>query len=370
MSDAIADLRERIRAAAADHTPLRIRAGGSKDFYGNTPCGAVLDPRGVSGMVSYEPSELALAVRCGTLLTEIEATLTVHGQMLAFEPPHFGAAATIGGCIASGMAGPRRASVGYTHGGVRDFVLGARLLDGRAQLLSFGGMVMKNVAGYDVARLLAGSLGTLGVIVEVSLKVVPRPRTETTLRFRIDEREALVQLNAWAGRPLPISASAWQSGTLHARLAGSAAAVAAAQAKLGGEALDEPAAERLWLELREHTDAFFGGEAPLWRLSLPPNAAPLELEAAQLIEWGGALRWLRSRRPATQIRARAQALGGHATLFRDPARAPGARVTDAFTPLPPAVLAIHERLRAQFDPAGIFDAGRMYGAPRHADQAR
>ena len=355
MHDALAALAEQIRAAALERTALRIRAGGSKDFYGNSPRGSVLDPRGVCGIVSYEPTELALAVRCGTPLAEVEATLEREGQMLAFEPPHYGPAATIGGCIASGLAGPRRASSGYSYGGVRDFVLGAKLLDGRAQLLSFGGMVMKNVAGYDVARLLVGSLGVLGVITEVSLKVVPKFKLETTLQFTLAEAAALRQLNAWGALPLPISASAWHMDRLRLRLSGSGPAVAAAAAKLGGEAAELATGAQFWQALREQTHPFFSVELPLWRLSVPSSAAPLELGSEQLIEWGGALRWLRSTRTATEIRARAHALGGHATLYRG-----GDRTRDIFTPLAPGIAAIHERLCAQFDPQAIFDSGRMY----------
>jgi glycolate oxidase FAD binding subunit len=274
--------------------------------------------------------------------------------MLAFEPPHFGPGATIGGAVAAGLAGPRRASAGFTYGGVRDFVLGAKLLDGRAQLLHFGGLVMKNVAGYDVARLLAGSLGALGVIVEVSLKVVPRPASEATLRFAIEEAAALAQLNRWAALPLPLSASAWHAGQLSLRLSGSDAAVGAALRALGGERLEQAAAAQFWLAVREQTHPYFGGEEPLWRLSLPPAAPALDAAEPQFIEWGGALRWLRSTRPAAQLRASAQALGGHATLFRGAGRAQG-----AFTPLSPPLAAIHRRLRAQFDPDGLFDAGRL-----------
>lgn len=365
MQAALAAMSEQIRSAAADGKPLRVRAGGSKDFYGNTPRGMVLDPRALRGIVSYEPSELAMAAYCGTPLAEIDATLDAEGQMLAFEPPHFGAGATIGGCIASGLAGPRRASSGYTHGGVRDFVLGAKLLDGSAQLLSFGGMVMKNVAGYDVARLLAGSLGILGVIVEVSFKVVPKPARQITLRLTMDEPAALRQLNAWGGQPLPISGSVWHADSLHVRLSGSQSAIDAASARLGGEAIDGTAATRLWLELREQSAEFFRGDAPLWRLSLPSCAAPLELEASQLIEWGGALRWIRSTRPAAEIRARAHVLGGHATLFRG-----GERTQGVFSPLSPALSAIHERLRARFDPRGIFDSGRLYSRVHDANHAR
>jgi glycolate oxidase FAD binding subunit len=354
MDAALTALGEQIRLAAATHTALRVRAGGSKDFYGNEPRGVALDPRGLSGIVSYEPAELALAVRAGTPLAELEDVLAAHGQMLAFEPPHFGAGATIGGAVASGLAGPRRAAAGFSYGGVRDFVLGAQLLDGRAQLLRFGGLVMKNVAGYDVARLLAGSLGALGLIVEVSLKVVPRPAAQVTLRFALEEAAALAQLNRWAGLPLPLSASAWNAGLLHLRLSGSGAAVNAAVAALGGERLDEQAAAQLWQQIREQTHPYFAGTSALWRLSLPSAAPPLGLADPQFIEWGGALRWLRSTRPAAELRARAQQLGGHATLFRGAERAQG-----VFTPLSPALTTIHRRLRAQFDPDGIFDGGRL-----------
>jgi glycolate oxidase FAD binding subunit len=365
LDPAVAAVAEQIRVAAAERVPLRVRAGGSKDFYGNVAHGALLDPRSVRGIVSYEPSELALAVRCGTPLAELEEALEREGQMLAFEPPHFGGAATVGGCIASGLAGPRRASAGYAFGGVRDFVLGAKLLDGQGRLLSFGGMVMKNVAGYDAARLLAGSLGTLGVIVEVSLKVVPRYQAETTLRFEFTQATALRQLNAWGGQPLPVSASAWHRDMLLLRLSGSASAIAAAVARLGGQVMEPSLATAFWRGLRDHTDAFFSGDAPLWRLSLPSTAASIELGPEQLIEWGGALRWLRSPRAAAQIRARALELGGHATLFRG-----GDRTQGVFTPLSPALNAIHQRLRAQFDPSGIFDAGRMYPQWHRADHAR
>ncbi|MGA2562259.1 MAG: glycolate oxidase subunit GlcE [Steroidobacteraceae bacterium] len=355
MDQAVAAISERIRAAATDRTALRVRAGGSKDFYGNTPHGALLDPRAVRGIVAYDPSELSIAVRCGTPLAQLEAVLEERGQMLAFEPPHFGAHATIGGCVATGLAGPRRAANGYCYGGVRDFVLGAKLLDGQGQLLSFGGMVMKNVAGYDLARLLTGSLGVLGVLVEVALKVVPKPRMEATLRIAMDEATALAKLNEWGAQPWPISASAWQAGTLCLRLSGSAAAVNAARSRLPGESTAQTDAAAFWQGIKEHTAAFFLGDAPLWRLSLPSTAEPLKLDDEQMIEWGGALRWLRCGRPAAEIRSRAQALGGHATLFRG-----GDRSQGVFMPLSPALTAIHRRLRAHFDPAAIFDAGRMF----------
>jgi len=348
MTDAALNgLVERVRAAAAAGTPLAIRAGGSKDFYGNDSFGERLDPRPYAGIVAHEPTELVITARCGTPLAELEAVLDAAGQMLAFEPPHFGAAATVGGCVAAGLAGPRRASAG----GVRDYVLGCKLLTGRGEVLAFGGTVMKNVAGYDVSRLAAGSLGTLGVITEVSLKVLPKPVAEQTRRLELDEAAALQRMNEWAGRPLPISATAWRDGVLHVRLSGARAAVAEAQKSIGGEAVDGAA---LWPALREQTDPFFAGEAPLWRLAVPGTAPPLALAGAQLIEWGGGQRWLRSDAPAAQLRARAAACGGHATLFR------GGPRHEVFTPLAAPIAAIHKRLKAEFDPAGIFNPGRMY----------
>jgi glycolate oxidase FAD binding subunit len=348
MADAaLAELVDRVRAAAASRSPLVIRAGGSKDFYGNESSGERLDPRGHSGVVAHEPTELVITARCGTPLAELEAVLDAAGQMLPFEPPHFGAGATVGGCVAAGLAGPRRASAG----GVRDYLLGARLLVGSGEVLAFGGSVMKNVAGYDVARLAAGSLGVLGVITEVSLKVLPKPVAEATLRLELDEAAALRKMNEWAGRPLPVSATAWRDGALHVRLAGAGAAVGEARQKIGGEPVEGAA---LWRALREHADAFFAGDAPLWRIAVPTTAPALGLAAAQLIEWGGGQRWLRADLPAAQIRARAAACGGHATLFR------GGERRDVFTPLPAPIAAIHRRLKAEFDPAGIFNRGRLF----------
>ena len=343
-------LRERIRDAAARGAALRLRGGGSKDFYGGVPRGEILDTREHAGIVAYEPTELVMTARCGTPLAELEAALAAQGQMLAFEPPHFGGAATLGGCVAAGLSGPRRAAAGA----VRDFVLGARMLDGRGDDVSFGGQVMKNVAGYDVSRLLAGSLGTLGLILEVSLKVLPRPAAELTLRLELPEAKALESLNRWAGSPLPISASAWRDGELSLRLSGARSAVRAAARKLGGEALAGEAAQEFWAGIREHAHPFFSGDAPLWRLSMPSNCAPVALPGAQLIEWGGALRWLRGGTHAT-VRAAAASAGGHATLFRG-----GDKAAGVFAPLAPALLRLHRELKAAFDPAGIFNPGRLH----------
>lgn len=351
MKDCTEIWRERVRRAAASGQALRFRGGGSKDFYGRTPVGEPLDTREHAGVVAYEPTELVVTVRAGTPLAELEALLAGQGQMLPFEPPGFGAA-TVGGCVAAGLSGPRRQAAG----GVRDYVLGVKLIDGRGEVLSFGGQVMKNVAGYDVPRLMVGSLGTLGLLLEVSLKVLPRPVAEASLRFALDERSALERLNTWGGQPLPLSASAWQDGVLTLRLSGAAAAVQAAVARLGGEQLEPTEASAFWLALREQTTPLLAGDAtPLWRFALPTTAAPLGLPGAQLIEWGGGLRWLRADVAMADARARATALGGHATLYRG-----GARDGSIFQPLEAPVLAIHTRLKKAFDPAGIFNPGRLY----------
>ncbi|MFM8767859.1 MAG: glycolate oxidase subunit GlcE, partial [Rubrivivax sp.] len=364
---ALRALIEQVRAARADGTVLDIRGGGTKAWYGQAPQGAPLDVTGLRGISSYEPTELVVTVRAGTPLAELEAVLAEKGQCLPFEPPRFRAVGlgsdaggardltgtaggmvvgTVGGMVAAGLAGPARAAVG----GVRDYVLGATLLNGRAEVLSFGGQVMKNVAGYDVARLLAGSMGTLGVICEVSLKVLPVPVARTTLRFDVGQAEALRLLNAWGGQPLPLSASAWWQGVLVLRLAGAAAAVDAAVARLGGEVVDPAMADAFWTGLRDQNDEFFvqagqamllstevastlqlprlqagaaqgaaqgaveaaappeplagsaaaalspqahlSAPAALWRLSVPSVAPPLALEGNTLVEWGGAQRWL------------------------------------------------------------------------------
>lgn len=356
MSDFIEQWRERVRAAAETETPLELRGGGTKAFYGRKPVGEVLDTRAHCGVVNYEPTELVVTVRAGTPIAELEALLAERKQMLAFEPPHYGEGATVGGCVAAGLSGPRRANAGA----VRDFVLGVKILDGRGEVLSFGGQVMKNVAGYDVSRVIAGSLGTLGLILEVSLKVLPRPVAETTLRFELNEADAIARLNDWGAQPLPLSASAWRDGTLTLRLSGAEAAVRAAERRLGGEATPAPVADAFWRGVREHDDDFFapvadGAESVLWRLSLPSSAAPLKLAASQFIEWGGALRWLRSDAPGGRIRERVASLGGHATAFRG-----GDRDGEIFQPLPAPLMAIHRRLKAAFDPAGIFNLGRLY----------
>jgi glycolate oxidase FAD binding subunit len=348
MEQALQEFRDRIAAASAARSALRIRGGGTKDWYGQALQGEILDTRAYGGIVAYDPTELVITARCGTPLTEIETALEEKNQMLAFEPPHFGAGATAGGVVASGLSGPRRQAAGA----LRDFVLGAVLMNGKGEVLHFGGQVMKNVAGYDVSRLLAGSMGTLGLLLEVSLKVLPKPFAETTLQLAMPQDDAIRRLNEWGGQPLPLSASAWHDGKLMVRLSGAQAAVRAARMKIGGDEL--PQAPAFWSGLREQRHGFFSSSA-LWRLSVPSVTAPLALPGEQLIEWGGAQRWLKTDADAAVIRAAAEKAGGHASLFKG-----GDKQAGVFHPLAPAVAKIHRNLKNAFDPAGIFNPGRMY----------
>jgi glycolate oxidase FAD binding subunit len=341
-----------IRGAHDAHTPLRVRGAGSKDFYGGMLAGEVLDVSGYQGIVAYEPTELYITAKCGTPLAEIEALLADKGQMLAFEPPHF-SGATLGGCVAAGLSGPRRQQAGA----VRDFMLGVKLIDGSGQMLDFGGQVMKNVAGYDVSRLLAGSLGTLGVLAEVTLKALPQPVAEQTLVFDMNEAEAIARLNQWGGQPLPISASFWYEGQLWLRLSGARAAVVAARGKLGGAVAVD--AEKHWISVREQTHPAFSTPV-LWRLALPSTAPAPGLDNLRAIEWGGALRWYagESGERHDAVRGAAARLGGHAVLYRAPE---SLRCREgAFAPLAPALLALHRRLKKSFDPRGILNPGRLY----------
>jgi len=355
---ALQALVDRVRAARVDRTRLAIRGGGSKDFYGEAAQGETLDVTGLRGVSSYEPTELVVTARCGTPLAELEAMLAERGQCLPFEPPHFGRAATVGGMVAAGLAGPPRAAVG----GVRDYVLGATLLSGRAEVLSFGGQVIKNVAGYDVSRILAGSMGALGVVCEVSLKVLPRARATATLRFETGQAAAIERMSVWAGQPLPVNASAWWNDTLVVRLQGAMAAVDAAVARLGGERIGADPASAFWVGLREQTDEFFAGAlresqdnpaSRLWRLSLPQTTPPLALPGESLLEWGGAQRWLVSAAPVATVRDAAARAGGHATVFR------GDKADGVFTSPAPALALIQRRLVQAFDPDGVYAGGRL-----------
>jgi glycolate oxidase FAD binding subunit len=354
----LARMIDQVDHASAHNLPLDIRGGGTKFFYGGLPKGEALDVSGLAGISSYEPTELVVTARAGTPLADLESALEEHGQCLAFEPPRFSAGGTVGGMVAAGLSGPARANLGS----VRDHLLGVTLLNGRGELLTFGGQVAKNVAGYDVSRLIAGSLGILGVICEASLKVLPVCRATATLCFDWDEAQALEQLKIWAAQPLPISGSAWHDGRLFVRLAGASAAVSAACSKLGGSPVAPDAATAWWLSVRDQTEKFFDlseaeldrGEC-LWRLSLPAAAAPVQLPGRQFIEWHGAERWWRTSAAAAQVRAAAALPGGHATLVRGADKSGG-----VFMPLSAVLMRIHQGLKQAFDPARIFNPGRLY----------
>ena len=389
--DLLADYARRIRAAAAEGRSLHVRGGGSKDFYGNGPAapglsGAaespeVLDTRGWHGILAYEPSELVITARAGTPLALLQQTLAEAGQYLPCESPLFGSA-TLGGMVAAGLSGPGRMAAGA----VRDFVLGATLMDGQGEIKRFGGTVMKNVAGYDVARALTGSMGTLGLLLDLSVKTLPLAPAEATLCFELDQPGMIEQLNRWSAQPLPLSASLWQwrdgAGVLHLRLRGAQAAVAAACQRLGGERLDDSAATQLWDDVREQRHRWFSPQGKpqdscsedLWRIAVPSTTPALDLDGPTLIEWAGGLRWLRvavssvaeRMAQAALIRATAERVGGHATLFRRASLAAegatGPAEPEAFHPLKPAMMALQQRLKHAFDPHRVFNRGRLYRA--------
>lgn len=376
MDTGLHKIQDRLRAAVADRVPLRLCGGGSKDFHALSRQGERLELRGLAGILSYEPSELVITARAGTRLAELEAVLADSGQCLPFEPPNYpdasGQGATLGGMLAAGWSGPARASVGA----VRDYVLGVELFNGRAELLRYGGQVMKNVAGYDISRLMAGSWGTLGVITEVSLKVLPRAMAQATICFPDTQTQALERLHAWGAQPLPLNASCWEAGPLQAgprqagrlwlRLRGAAAAVAAASQSLGGSLVEAELAQAFWAGCREQTLPWFAqreAEHCLWRLSVPQTAAALPADIGpQLIEWHGGLRWVQARRSAGPgLQALARELGGQASLYR-----PEAGVAYSAAPvLEPATAALqqlHLRIKQAFDPAGILNPGRTCAA--------
>nr|VFK41788.1 MAG: glycolate oxidase FAD binding subunit [Candidatus Kentron sp. TC] len=355
-NDLGARLREMVVAAAdgaRERGPFRILGGGTKPFLGREATGAPLPVADHRGIIDYQPKELVITARCGARLAEIEAVLAERGQMLAFEPPHFGEEATLGGTIAGGLSGPRRPYAGAA----RDFVLGVRLLNGRGEILRFGGQVMKNVAGYDVSRTMVGALGTLGILLDVSLRVLPMPAEEMTLVREHSPEEAIDLMNRWAARPLPLSGACFDGERLYARLSGSASATRLARERLGGELLDGDG-DAFWRAAREQRHGFFPGvtaSEPLWRLSTPPATPPLSLAGRWFIEWGGGQRWLRTDASAHAIRSAARAVGGHATLFRG-----GDRKSEVFHPLDRKLAELHGRIKRAFDPHGLFNPGRMY----------
>ena len=362
-TDFILATSERVRQAAASGSCLRIRGGGSKDFYGEALEGELLETAALNGVVSYEPSELVVTALAGTPLAELEALLLAQGQCLAFEPPHFSPNSTVGGMVAAGLSGPARASVGA----VRDFVLGVKLINGKGEHLTFGGQVMKNVAGYDVSRLMVGAMGTLGLLTEVSLKVLPVAPLEATLKFEMSQAQALMQLNTWGGQPLPLNASCWLDengvGTLYLRLRGAVAAVESACTKLGGERMPQAQTASDWKLCRDQQLPWFTERTDtqdLWRLSVPQTTPVLDLPDSPLIEWHGGQRWVRAdESQGTQVRALAQNANGHATLFIA-ACARKKAATARFDTLKPPLDRIHRELKREFDPAGVFNPHRMH----------
>lgn len=343
-------LADRVREAAETGAPLNISGGGSKIFYGRTPVGEPLDVSPHRGIVNYEPTELVLTARAGTPLTELEAALSEAGQMMPFDPPRFGGDATLGGAISAGLSGPGRP----WRGAARDLVLGVRLINGHGEHLRFGGEVMKNVAGYDVSRVVTGAMGTLGVITEVSMKVLPAPEAEVTLRLECDNREGAARVEQGYRKGLPVSGAAHDGEHLYLRLSGARSAVDGGADLIGGDRMD-PGAD-WWQALRDQTHPFFTADGPpLWRISLPPLAPDLNLAGSMLLDWNGQLRWLRTDADAEHIRRETSALGGHATLFRG-----GEREGAVFHPLPAPLMTLHRRMKNAFDPAGLFNPGRLY----------
>jgi glycolate oxidase FAD binding subunit len=370
-TELISSIVAQVRAAAAAGTALCLRGGGSKDFYGESLQGDILDTTALKGVVSYEPTELVVTALAGTPLAELEALLLAQGQCLPFEPPHFnpssgiaaGSVATVGGMVAAGLSGPARASVGA----VRDYVLGVKLINGKGEHVSFGGQVMKNVAGYDVSRLMVGSMGTLGLLLEVSLKVLPVAPLEATLRFDMSQAQALTQLHSWGGQPLPLNASCWLEesgkGALYLRLRGALAAVEAACDKLGGQRLSNSQAAADWQLCRNQQLPWFKERTDtqdLWRLSVPQTTPPLDLPDSPLIEWHGGQRWVRAdAQQGQRLRELTASVGGSATLFI----AASAYKKDSiarFDTLKPPLDRIHRELKREFDPAGVFNPHRMY----------
>ncbi|PID50210.1 MAG: glycolate oxidase subunit GlcE [Proteobacteria bacterium] len=346
-------LQQQVQQAYQQKIPLCISGANTKHWYGGLPQGQALSLAKHSGIVSYDPTELVITARAGTPLVEIEAALAEHQQHLAFEPPHFGTAASLGGTIAANFSGPARPY----WGSARDFVLGCQLINGKGEILKFGGQVMKNVAGYDVSRLMTGSLGTLGILLEISLKVLPKPTTELTLVQELAPENALQQLQQASLKPYPISAACWYNGHFYLRLSGSQGAVKQASKELKGDLLDDTAT--FWKSLREHRLSFFKPQLPLWRLSLPLDAPLLKLEGDCLYDWGGAQRWLHSEATAEDIRVVVSSAGGSATLFRSPSDQLH-RAGLVFHPLEAGLLRYHRALKQSFDPAGICNPQRLY----------
>ncbi|MDX8388606.1 MAG: glycolate oxidase subunit GlcE [Ghiorsea sp.] len=353
MENKTAELQQRVAQAYQDETPLNIVGGNSKSWYGRNPAGEALDVSGHQGVVNYMPTELVITVCSGTQLSTIAGALDEHEQRLPFDPPYFGQKATIGGTVACNFSGPRRPYAGSC----RDYILGCTILNGKGEKLRFGGEVMKNVAGFDVSRLMAGSLGTLGVLLDVSFKTLPHRLAEQTVVIHAGFQDAIQLMNKWANTPLPVTAMCTDGKLVYLRICGTPSAVQRSMRDIGGDIYD--GGKQFWIDLREHQLDFFRSEQPLYRLSVPPAAVfkPLAGTADEdwFVGWGGAQRWLKSDMPFELVQAYAKELGGHARVLRG-----GDRAAEVFPPLSPASMLLHQKLKQGFDPKGILNPGRMY----------
>lgn len=348
MSDLSDVIQQQILQAVENQQPLNIVGGNTKSFLYHAHPGATLSLQDHQGIVNYQPTELVVTAYAGTKLSELQTMLAEHNQRLPFDPPHFGDSATLGGTIATGLSG----SIRPFTGSARDYVLGCKIINGKGQIMQFGGQVMKNVAGYDVSRLMVGAMGSLGVLLEISLKVLPIPTSESFLSQPRDTQDALRLMQTLASQNLPLSGLAYDGESVHIRLAGAEAAVRAARQKLGGKHHD---ADIFWAQVNEQQHPFFDGEMPLWRISIPPAVPDLPISGKQLFDWAGGLRWLRTEETAERIFKVASRHHGHAQLFRT--RQPQ---TTRRQPLSSGLKKLHLQLKQSFDPQGIFNHGQLY----------
>lgn len=349
MSDQSLALQQQVKENIEHGQAMQITAGGSKTFYAQEITGEALSVKDHSGIIEYEPTELVVTARCGTRLQDLEATLAEQNQMLAFEPPAYSEHATLGGCVAAGLSGPRRPFAGA----VRDATLGARIINANAEILKFGGEVMKNVAGYDVSRLMVGSMGTLGIILDTSLKVMPRPETEITVSYELTERASISRINKICAQAYPVSATCFDGTQLFVRLSGTESGVNKALSVLGGETIE--GADTFWKDIKNQQHSFFNSKKRIWRLSLKPATPPLEIMGGQLIEWRGAQRWLASDQNPDIIREIISKHGGHATIFKN------AEKDDlVFHPVTGKLHELHMNLKLAMDPQTLFNPSRMY----------
>jgi glycolate dehydrogenase FAD-binding subunit len=348
-ADLTTELQQQMLQAARAGAALELRGGGSKTFLGRHATGMPLEIGNHCGIIDYEPRELVITARAGTRMSEINSALAEAGQMLAFEPPLFGANATLGGVLSCGLSGPRRPYAGSA----RDFTLGCRMINGHGEVLRFGGQVMKNVAGYDVPRLMVGAYGTLGILLEASLKVLPRPAARITLAYECDAVAAIRKMSSLLSQPYPVDGACFHGELCRVRLSGSAEAVRHARAQLGGEAVAD--GDAFWQALNEQQLSFFTTAPALYRVMVKPDTPPLPVEGKWLLDWGGAQRWLVTDQPLDVVRRQAAAAGGHATVFRG-----GDRDGEVFAPPAGELLALMRRLKHSFDPQGIFNPGRLY----------